>query len=183
MVNCLQDGVWVLTRGSWGRKEAIRPLDPNMAGGGDHIAARCLVMGRAGAPGTHAKNQYQSLGCCALARYLEQLWAQVPGCGPKSWRLAHRPHPCIQPLSTLPNDKATREFCFRRAPGALEGTYMLQWAPQRRERSAPACAAVVAAPCPRSLIHSSVIPPKPPSEGLKSPFWRDWVSGSCVRLS
>jgi hypothetical protein len=42
----------------------------------------------------------------------------------KSWRLVHRPHPCIRSLSTLPNDKATREFCFRRAPGVLEGTYI-----------------------------------------------------------
>jgi hypothetical protein len=126
IVNCLQDGVWVLTRGSWGRKEAIRPLDPNMAGGGDHIAARCLVIGRAaGAPRTLEVPAQKPKWCCALARYLEQLWAQVPGCGPKSWRLVHRPHPCIQPLSTLPNDKAKREFCFRRAPGVLEGTYML----------------------------------------------------------
>jgi hypothetical protein len=83
MTDNLRDGVWVHTRGSWGQAQAIRPLGPTWPG--EVITARRevpLVMGRAtAAPDTFwvpAVGTRMS-GCCAPARYLEQLWDQVPG--------------------------------------------------------------------------------------------------------
>ena len=93
-----------------------------MAGGGDHSATR--------RPSSWVEQQrlrthsgYQRLGtrksgCCALARYLEQLWVQVPG---PSWGSSADLIPASNPCPPFPNDKATREFCFRRAPGVPEG--------------------------------------------------------------
>lgn len=158
-----------------------------MAGGGDHIASRCLVMGRAaGAPGTR-EEQAPNLRLLCSGQVPRATLGSGSGLRAKSWRLVHRPHPCIRPLSTLPNDKATREFCFRRAPGVLEGTYIHAAVGTAKEGALRAGLCCRRGGALSTLVDPqlccSVIPPKPPSEGLKSPFWRDWVRRFCVRLS
>lgn len=98
-------------------------------GEGDHIAARSLggstgrqrlVMGREAGGSRYIRAL--KVPAFGYAKVCVRRSGQVPrttlGSGPGPQKLrAHPPtYPCIEPLSTLLNDKATREFCFRRAP-------------------------------------------------------------------